>query len=45
MATNRVRSDNNALLPRVEPDDFVVTELAEETLGYDLRANKAHCLS
>jgi len=36
---------SKATLPRVNFDDFVVTDLVDETLVYDLRNHRAHCLN
>jgi hypothetical protein len=33
------------MLPRARKDDLVVQELAEETLVYDRKRDKAHCLN
>ncbi len=34
-----------ALMPRVRQDELVVEELQDETLVYDLKCHKAHCLN
>ena len=35
----------NALMPRARQDELVVEELPDETLVYDLKRHKAHCLN
>ena len=34
-----------ALMPRARQDELVVEELPDETLVYDLKRHKAHCLN
>ncbi len=34
-----------ALMPRARQDELVVEELPDETLAYDLKRHKAHCLN
>ncbi len=34
-----------ALMPRARQDELVVEELQDETLVYDLKSHKAHCLN
>ena len=36
---------SNARLPRARTSDFVVRELEDETLVYDIQRDKAHCLN
>ncbi len=33
------------LMPRARQDELVVKELPDETLAYDLKRHKAHCLT
>ncbi len=35
----------NALMPRARQDELVVEQLPDETLVYDLKRHKAHCLN
>ena len=35
----------SALLPRARQEELVVEELPDETLVYDLKRHKAHCLN
>src|SRR6188768_2273634 len=39
------KNDRRSVLPKVNFDDFVVTDLVDETLVYDLRNHRAHCLN
>ena len=34
-----------ALMPRARQDELIVEELQDETLVYDLKRHKAHCLN
>jgi hypothetical protein len=40
-----VRNDLSTQLPKARKDQLIVKELPEETLIYDLRTDKAHCLN